>query len=211
MRQLPEQVIIEKNKLNNAHPWLILLDIELIDTNNPANTTDYYIVRNNENVTYNSQLYTAANFNLDQSRETSKGEIPNLTLRVSNVDRVIQGDLEQYEGGNGSKIRITRIHADNLAEDYGELSSLYDVIGCHFTAQWAVFSLGSPNPLHQRFPLERYIAMQCRYVNHFKGVECSYAGVETECDGSLSRCVELANSERFGGLPGMMTNAVRFI
>jgi len=210
MKQLPAQIVIEKNKLNNPSPWLILLDIMLVDTNNPANTTDYYVVRNNEDVTYDGQLYTAFNFDLDQSRETSKGEVPTLTLRVSNVERLLQADLEQYEGGNGSQVRVTRIHADNLAEDFGALSGLYDVIGCHFDNKWAVFNLGAPNPLNQRFPLERYIGMQCRYVSHFKGVECAYAGVETECNGSLTRCVALANSERFGGFPGMMTNAVQF-
>lgn len=211
MKKLPAQIVIEKNKLNNASPWLILLDIMLVDSQNPANATNYYVVRNNQNVNYNGQEYTAFNFEIDQSRETSKGEIPILTLRVSNVHRIIQADLEQYEGGSGSQVRMTVIHADNLLEDFAELSMLFDVIGCHTTSKWVIFSLGAPNPLNQRFPLERYIGMQCRYASHFKGAECGYAGAETECDGSLARCVELANSERFGGFPGMMTNAVQFI
>lgn len=37
----------------------------------------------------------------------------------------------------------------------------------------------------------------CRWV--FKGTECAYAGAETWCDFTASRCVALANYNNFGG------------
>lgn len=33
----------------------------------------------------------------------------------------------------------------------------------------------------------------------FKGARCAYAGAETRCDRTLTRCTELANQARFGG------------
>jgi len=45
----------------------------------------------------------------------------------------------------------------------------------------------------------------------FKGTECAYAGGQTWCDQSYDRCVELANSNYFGGfrfLPSIMEKEV---
>jgi len=39
---------------------------------------------------------------------------------------------------------------------------------------------------------------QCRW-KVFKGVECQYAGAETECDRGYTRCDELSNTVNFGG------------
>jgi hypothetical protein len=38
----------------------------------------------------------------------------------------------------------------------------------------------------------------CRW-KEFKGVECAYAGGETICDRTYARCVELSNTDQFGG------------
>ena len=38
----------------------------------------------------------------------------------------------------------------------------------------------------------------CRW-KVFKGVECQYAGAETECDRSDDRCQDLSNTDNFGG------------
>ncbi len=45
-------------------------------------------------------------------------------------------------------------------------------------------------------PRQAY-ATNCRY--RFKDQQCAYAGPQTECNRSWQRCLELANTHRFGG------------
>ena len=57
----------------------------------------------------------------------------------------------------------------------------------------------------------RQCSMTCRWA--FKGDECAYAGAETWCDQSHSRCVALGNSDSFGGfrfLEDIMERKVRW-
>jgi len=67
-------LLLEKNKLNSTIPWLILLEVTIPST--PATTL--YLVRNTENITYNLQTYAAFPFELDVSKQVSKGDIPTI-------------------------------------------------------------------------------------------------------------------------------------
>lgn len=58
----------------------------------------------------------------------------------------------------------------------------------------AVELLGSMDDLNGR-PM----VQQCT-ISEFKGAICRYAGAETECDRSISRCAELANTNSFFGI-----------
>ncbi len=206
MKNLPSALIIEKNKLNTASPWLILLEITL--QSGAANET-FYFVRNTENVTYNGQAYTAFPFEIEPSRLTSKGDIPTVTLRVSNITRILQAYLESYNGGVGSTVKVTVVHAANLAESFAELEMEFEVIACSTDAEWVVFTLGSPNPLRQRCPLERYIASHCNWK--FKGDECGYSGAETVCNRTYEQCVERGQTARFGGFLGLRSGTVKVV
>jgi len=171
MKNLPANLIIEKNKLASPNPWLILLEITLTDE------TILRFVRNTEDITFSGNVYTAFPFELEPTKQDNKGEIPTVTLSVSNVTRVIQKYLDELEGGIGSTVKITVVNAAHLSENYSELEMTFDVLACHSTAQWVVFTLGAPNPLRQRFPLERYMALHCSFV--FESAECSYTGKTT--------------------------------
>lgn len=49
-------------------------------------------------------------------------------------------------------------------------------------------------------------SVSCRWKD-FKGIECGYSGAATWCDRTYTRCVELGNSDNFGGfrwLPSIM-------
>jgi len=47
-------------------------------------------------------------------------------------------------------------------------------------------------------PRRRYKVM-CPWI--FKGTECGYAGAETLCDRTITRCLALGNEDNFGGFP----------
>jgi len=183
MKAIPANLILEKNKVNTKSAWLILLEITLTDT--PATVLRY--VRNNENITYPSgptgHEYTAFPFQLEPAKMSSKGEIPSYTLRVGNITRILQPYLQALDGGNGSTVKITVVNSELLSETYTELEVTCDVLACQSTAEWVVFTLGAPNPLRRRFPLDRYLALHCRFHYNLPSdnyPECGYVGKDIE-------------------------------
>lgn len=195
---LSVSLLIEKNKLSSPNAWLITLDIVLPDN------TSFYIVNNNESITFNSQVYTPFPFQIEPTKENVNGEIPTVTLRVSNVTRVLQPSLEANSGGVGASVLVRIINSAYLSENYSELEMNFTVIKTECDVNWVYFTLGAASPLVKRFPLYRYIASHCNW--QFKSVECAYSGSDTYCDRTLdgpNGCRQKNNSRRFGGFPGM--------
>jgi len=183
MKSLPPNIILEKNKASSPYAWLILLEITL---NDDAGTVLRF-VRNTEDITFGSgsgggDVYTAFPFEIEPTDNKAKGQIPTVTLRVSNITNLLEPYLEDLDGAIGSTVKITVINSNRLSDDYSELELTYDVIACNSTAQWVTFTLGAPNPLRQRFPLTKYLALHCRYryndVEDKDGPRCQYAGKE---------------------------------
>lgn len=170
-------LLLEKNKLNSTIPWLILLEVTIPST--PAATL--YLVRNTENITYNGNEYQNFPFELDVSKQVSKGDIPTIEVRVSNVTRTIQAYLEDYDGLVDESVTIRVVAKPAGESDYLEAESwTYDILGTHSDAQYVYFTLGAPNPLSKRFPLYRYTAFSCRFKFRVDDTvvapECGYAG-----------------------------------
>lgn len=203
MKSLPANIIIEKNKLATPSAWLILLDISLPDG------SKFYLVKNNENVTFNSQVYTALNFDVEPTKASAQGEIPTVTLRVSNVTRVLQDYLESTNGGVGATVTLRVVNSAYLSENYSELTMTFDVLATVADAYWVSFTLGAPNPLRWRFPLNRYIANHCNW--QYKSAECGYSGTASTCKRTLQDCRDRFNSGRYGGYMGMSTGGVRLV
>jgi lambda family phage minor tail protein L len=195
MKQLPTALVREKNKLATSGSWILLLDIKL-----SADTTLYFC-SNNEDVTFEGRLYYAFPFFLEPTKLTSKGEIPTITLRVCNVTQIIHSYLEELDGAVGAEVMIRTVSSTCLDEDYADLEMMFSVLATQADAEWVSFTLGTASPLRRRFPPYRHIALHCNW--DFKGVECAYAGAETECNRTLDRCDELGNTARFGGFPGL--------
>ncbi len=195
MLTLPTAILQTKNALYTPSAWLVLLDIILSDD------YKFYFVANNENITFDGQEYTAFPFELDESEQSTSGNIPTLKLRVANVTQVIMGYIEELEGGMGAQVTVRVVNSGQLAEDCADLEATYDVLQCEATAEWIAFTLGAPNPLRRRYPPNRHIATTCNWL--FKSVECAYAGAETTCARNYAACSVLGNTARFGGYIGL--------
>jgi len=170
MKNLPANIILSKNQLAAKAAWLIFIEITLTDN------TVLRFVRNNKNVTYpiiDGHEYLASPFEIEPTKQTSKGEIPTVSLKVSNVTRLIQPQMQALQGGVGSTVKLTVVNSELLAENYSELEMFFDILAAYSTAEWIVFTLGAPNPLRLRFPLHRYLALHCRW--RFETEECGYA------------------------------------
>jgi phage-related protein len=203
MRTLPIELLMEKNLLSSTHPWLILLDVAY---DNGAGIIR--IVRNTEDVVFQGNTYTAFPFDIDVDKQSAKGEIPSVQLRVNNATRAIQAYLEDYEGLVGETVTLYLVNMEYLTVSYAELTFSFEILNCSTNVQWVSFTLGLPNPLSRRFPLYRYID-RCRYVSNFKGVECKYAGADPSCKGTLADCQSKSNSGNYGGFPGLSSGGLR--
>lgn len=200
---LPPAIIRAANTMGQTEPWLALLDIYLPGGERLS------LANNNEDVNFGGVLYSAFAFNYEQQKQSGKGELPTVTISVSNVSRVIQAYLEQYDGGVGSEVILTIINHGHLAEDYAELTTTMTVLGAKANAKWVVFTLGAANPLNKRFPNWQYIALHCRF--RYQGPHCGYAGALTTCARTLDDCRAHSNSTRFGGHPGLDGRGIRVI
>lgn len=169
MRNMPANIVIEKNRMSTAAAWLILLEITLTDT--PA--TVFRLVRNNENIIFEGNEYTAFNFEIDPTEQSSEGRISTTVLRVSNITRLIESNLQTLNGGAGSNVKVTVVNSELLSEDYSDQEFNFSVLETSTSSKWVEFRLGAPSPLRQRFPLNRYLALHCRW--RFENIECSYA------------------------------------
>lgn len=202
MKTLPAALILEKNKLSTPNPWLMTLDVTFPDA------SVIYLVRNTENITFQTRTYLAFPFMPPEIKEDSKGQIQSVQLRMSNVTRILQGYLESQDGAVGAKIILRVVNAAHLTENYAELEMEFEVMEAFSDAEWVTFTLGAPNPMRSNFPQYRYLAGHCNWK--FKSYECAYAGAETACARTLDACKALNNSRRFGGFPGLTGGGVRF-
>jgi len=198
MKNLPLDVKIEKNKIAGDSAWIILLEVTIDQYN-------FRLAKNTSDVSYGGHTYQAFNFELDATKETSRGEIPTIELRVSNVTDLLHPYLEAYNGGVGGTVKITVVNSNYLSETYPSLT--FDILNTVVDNYFIYFTLGAVSPLRKRFPKYRYISDLCNW--EFKSVECGYSGSETSCNRTYSRCSELGNTSRYGGFLGLRTRNVK--
>lgn len=196
MLNLPLVLRVEKNKLVSTAPWLLLLDVTLPDT------THIRLAKNTEDVTFGGNLYAAFAFDLGDIKSGSEGAVPSVTLEVYNPAQALTPFLEAHGGLVGCAVSMYVVHADNLGEDYTDLTLTFTVLASNLKGEKVQFSLGAENPMRRRFPLFSILPNSCGWT--FKGAECAYAGSATSCDRMLQTCRSLNNTSRFGGRPGIL-------
>ena len=199
---LPSALISVINSTDDTDPCLILLEITVDGLGSPIR-----LVQNEVDITWNSQTWVAFPFEFDTVGEWRKNELPKVVVRVSNVARAIQGYIDDTDGGIQSEVVVYVVHGGNLGETTPLMRLDYTVISTTCNHEWVTFSLSSSNTFTRRFPKNKCLKNVCRF--RFKDSWCKYAGVETECDRSLTRCRALGNSVNFGGFPGVGYRGLR--
>jgi len=193
---LPASLISQKNLLASDSPALALLEINMPQLAQPLK-----LVANDVNVTWDGDTWAAFPFEIDNIGEPTKGELPSVSIKVSNVSRAIQGYVELADGGVDADVIVRVINGGDLAELTPYIRLDFRVASTSVDAEWVNFNLTSIDTWTRVFPRTKVIKNHCAY--QFKGLHCGYAGVETTCDRTLTRCRELNNSVRFGGFPGV--------
>jgi phage-related protein len=219
MKNIPLALRQAKNAFGQDSPWLMLLTLTLPSPDN----TVFRIVPNTEDIVFQSQTFTAFPVQIELPKETNSGEIPSISLQVSNVTRVLQGHLETLNGGLGATVELIIVNTAHLTENYAELTMEFEVLQATCTAQWVTLKCGASNPLRRRFPADKYFAGHCNWQFNSAavvasgsnvGAECAYAGPYTgdlaTCKRTLADCEAHSNAPRFGGFPGLESGGLRF-
>lgn len=184
--------ILEKNKLANDKPFLILVQVTVDGIEDPIR-----LVRNNEDITWNGYTWLRFPFDFDKVTEDGK-EIPSVSLKVSNVQGLIQNYVQQYGGFCDAEVKILIVHAAHLDNPIAEEEMDFVVTQTKYDEQWVSFTIGASNDHSFRFPFWRYMRDFCPY--HFKDIQCGYNGASAACDGTITTCrIPL----RFGGEQGI--------
>jgi phage-related protein len=200
---LPAEIILEKNKISNTSPWLVLLDIIL------SVSVTLRLTSNISEVSFGGNTYSPFPMAIQHVGESIDGSIPEINIGVSNADRVVQGYIEALNGAVDCEVIIYIVHQGNLASDFSDLERHFKILSTVCTNEWVTFSLGLMSPTFMRFPLFRTMGAHCNWL--FKGTECGYQGLTAECDHTLKTCQALGNSVRFGGFPGLNSSGTRFV
>jgi lambda family phage minor tail protein L len=197
MRTLSTAALIEKNKLSTDSAWLILLEVTI-------GATVLKLVANNEDILWSGDTWQAFPFELETVGETGKGEIPAITVKVSNVTGEVQRLLEANDGANGVPVVIRVINTD-VTTTTPELELSFVVESSTHDEQWITFRLTGANCLTRRVPRRRYLKNFCPFV--YGGIECGVSAATMAtyptCNRTSANCTERGNFTRFGGFPWM--------
>lgn len=200
--------VIEKNRIASEHAFLLLLEIQLVNTDTGLVVDTIFVVNNNEDITYQSQLYTAFPFDVKLTQEA--GTAPTITLSTVDYQAILLTHLNSLSGASGSTVIMKVVNSGNLTGD-AELEEQFEVIGSTANDFKISLTLGAENVLARNFPKSIQHRDRCRW--RYKSAECGYAGALPTCDLSLqgaNGCQAHANSINFGGFPGLKGAGIRY-
>lgn len=207
-KSLSVATIIEKNRLSSDTPFLLLLDIDVVDPNTGSVAETLHLVRNTEQVVFNGNTYQPASFDISLRQEA--GDSQSIRLSINDYSRAVQAKMQQYQGGVGFSVTVTVANAAALDKP-PEVQEFFEVTASESNAYVCSFTLGAENAITKTFPRRRQTRDYCQW--RYKGEECGYAGSMTSCD--LSRagangCEAHDNVIRFGAFPGINGRDVRY-
>jgi len=146
----------------------------------------------------------------DQITENTKGEIDSVKVQLSNVSRLIEYYLQNYDL-RGKKVSIKMVFADMLDDPdaYIEFVNYIDSYTANvndvvFTlmSKFDILNLSLPSVLWLRdFCQWEFACPAVRALS--RGAECGYAGATTTCNRTWQACQALGNSARFLGARGI--------
>ena len=106
MLTLSTAATLVKSGLVDSGAWVILITLTA-----PDDSRVIRICSNTVDIIHNNLLYSAFPFSLDEITEATSGELPVLSLKVSNVNRLVQSYIEQDPSlGSGWDVNIQVAH-----------------------------------------------------------------------------------------------------
>lgn len=202
-----------KNALATGSRFVWLYEIEVPT----ATPTRYRFCAQMEPVTFRGKEYSPFPITHDVMKQSSEGDLPNLSLTVSNISREIAGTLESYNGLIGQPVKILLVLAVNsydTAPQFPEQAIQewdFKITKMSVDANAASATLGDISLYEVHVPKNRISKRYCRFK--YRDADCGYTGELTNCDKSLEGPMgckahgadSSVHPARFGGFPGAPT------
>jgi len=203
MRTPSANFIKKKNEEENKP--VFLYHIHEIRQDAEGHWLDLYLAGRDEEIIFQNQLYSPFPISHDGISATTSGEINAVSLKVSNISRLIQGYLELYEL-HGKQVDIITIFSD-LDETNGFLIDTFYIDSYNANVADATFVLTSKFDISSlELPRRKYNKNNCPWL--FKGTDCKYAGADTTCDKTLTDCRTKSNQINFGGFASVPSKRI---
>jgi lambda family phage minor tail protein L len=197
MIDAPDNFIKQLNKETNK-PIFLYTVFDYDDASHDLPLAEY-----DSDVDFDGVTYQTFPIVHDKIGENAQGEIDTISVKVSNVSRLIQNYLETYNW-RGKRVMIRLVWADRLAYTDEKMDFFYYIDNYSANQDFAEFTLlPKIDVLTVMLPGRTYSRNYCQWV--FKGTECGYPveGEETSCNKTKQRCQEIGNYLRFGGFPSI--------
>lgn len=204
-RALSVASVLEKSKLVSNVPFLVLLDIEVIDPESGESVEHIYLANDSEEFIYQGHVYQPFVFDIGLKQES--GAQPTITLTFNDLSNTIQAKMQQYRGGVGFQVAVMVVNTGNKDQP-PEVVEQFEVVGASSANYQVTFQLGAESALAKPFPRRRQMRDFCAW--RFKDGNCKYAGEATTCDRTLNGangCAVKVNTINFGGYPGITAGA----
>lgn len=192
--------VIDKNKVASVNAFLILLEIFVKDSSGTAIET-IRLAQNSENVVFETNTFTATNFDLDIKLDAARE--PSITLKAHDETRLLAQYIDDYDGLVGNKIRVIIVNSGNLSLP-AEIDEDLIVLNTSVSSYTANIELGMESAGSMRFPKARQFKERC--WKKFKSTRCGYAGADATCSYTrtgVNSCSAKGNEINFGGFPGI--------
>ena len=207
MLDLSSVATVEKNKLTTDSVWLVMLEITI-----PSLTEVIRIVSNNEDISWNGEVWQKFPFELDEISESSTTETSQVTIKIGNANNVIGKYIRQYETwlklNTYKEITCTLyvVNSKDLQNTTPSYSTNFIFSSSSINMVEATFTVSARDMFRFRIPLHNMYPNNCRFA--LKDSRCKYSGIETTCDKSLSNCRALNNQTNYGGFPTISNGSV---
>ena len=150
------------------------------------------LVDDNAEWVYRGETYTPFPFKINGIEESTKGEIPKVTVSVSNIANQIASIIHEDIDNTPVKISVVR-----YSENTADIEFNFVANGISYDEQWLTFELTAPVNFVKSFPSMKY-SQVCPFV--YRGWQCKSNNTQyTSCGKTVADCKARGNFARFGG------------
>ena len=156
-------------------------------------------------ITFAGVTYIRFPITLDTISENNQSAIDAVKITVSNISRLIQAYLENYDL-RGKKVTIKTVWADKLNDPDAYIDDIFYIDSYVVDQDNVQFTVTSKFDVQDvELPVRRFSRNYCGWK--FKSTECGYSGSEVTCKKTKQDCKDVKNNYvRFGGFPSIPQN-----
>ncbi len=170
MRSLPATTVAIKNRIASTSSWLFLFEIFI-----NGGTLVFRLTNNPEPVTFDGKTFQRYGIGFDEIEENSSGDLPTMSITLSNADRAVASLLERYNGFRDEKVVVYLVNSEDLGDPSARIRHQFRVQSATVGEQVASLELGSIRFFDMDWPHQKYLRNSCRFI--FGSEECGWGFV----------------------------------